>query len=109
MNKDDLEVEAEVVKAFSAMIQMFFHLDSREVILPWNNKKHVKPITEGKTLPKLKNQWNSMLTESSYSTTRLLTTEKKCHSMSTRTIFLAILTGSQEKDAGTKGLPKSEN
>jgi hypothetical protein len=55
-NKDDTEAEAEVVKAFVAMIQRFFHLDSRAVILPWNDKKHVKPITEGKTLPKSRDQ-----------------------------------------------------
>jgi hypothetical protein len=56
INKDDAEAEAEVVKAFSAMIQRFLHLDSRAVILPWNDKKHVKPITEGKTLPKTRDQ-----------------------------------------------------
>jgi hypothetical protein len=43
---NDAEAEAEVVKAFSTMIQIFFHLDSHAVILPWNDKKHVKPITE---------------------------------------------------------------
>ena len=56
INKDDAEAEAEAVKAFSAMIQRFLHLDSRAVILPWNDKKHVKPITEGKTLPKTRYQ-----------------------------------------------------
>ena len=56
MSKDDAEAEAEVVKAFVAMIQRFFHLDSRAVILPWNDKKHVKPITEGKSLPKSRDQ-----------------------------------------------------
>jgi hypothetical protein len=56
INKDDAEAEAEVVKAFSAMVQRFLHLDSRAVILPWNDKKHVKPLTEGKSLPKSRDQ-----------------------------------------------------
>jgi hypothetical protein len=56
MNKDDVEAEAEVVKALVAMIQRFFHLDSRAVILPWNDKKHIKPITEGNVLPKSRDQ-----------------------------------------------------
>ena len=45
-----------MVKAFSAMVQRFLHLDSRAVILPWNDKKHVKPLTEGKSLPKSRDQ-----------------------------------------------------
>jgi hypothetical protein len=55
-NKDDAEAEAEVVKAFVTMIQRFFHLDSRAVILPRNDKKHINPIIEGKTPPKLRDQ-----------------------------------------------------
>jgi hypothetical protein len=56
MSKDDAEAEAEVVKAFVGIIQRLFLLDSRAVILPWNDRKHVKPITEGKSLPKSRDQ-----------------------------------------------------
>jgi hypothetical protein len=55
-NKDDDDSKAECVKAFSSMIQRLMMLDKKIVIYPWNDRKTVKPLVDGKTLPKTQNQ-----------------------------------------------------
>ena len=54
--KDDAEAENEVLQAFNGMIQRLIHLDRRVVIFPWNDRKSVKPLTDGKELPKSRAQ-----------------------------------------------------
>jgi hypothetical protein len=55
-NKDDDEAEDEVVKAFSAMIQRLMTIDKRTIIYSWNDRKTVKPLVDGKPLPKTRAQ-----------------------------------------------------
>ena len=56
MIQEDGEAEKEVVASFNAMCKKFFQIDRKAVIHPWNNKKTVKPLIDGSTLPKTRNQ-----------------------------------------------------
>jgi hypothetical protein len=55
-NKDDDEAETEVVRAFSAMVQRLMTIDKRTIIYSWNDRKTVKPLVDGKPLPKTRAQ-----------------------------------------------------
>jgi hypothetical protein len=51
-NMDDDDAEAEVVKAFSTMVQGLMTIDKGTTIHSWNDRKMVKPLVDGKPLPK---------------------------------------------------------
>jgi hypothetical protein len=55
-NKDDDDAEAEVVKAFSTMVQRLMTINKQTIVYSWNNRKTVKPLVHGKPLPKTRAQ-----------------------------------------------------
>jgi hypothetical protein len=101
-NKDDAEAEAEVVKAFSAMLQRFLHLDSAQLSYRGMTENMSNRSPKANHFQKQETRWNTMLIESLFNTTKLHTVGSECRSMLMKTDSSETPTGFLEEDAGTK-------